>query len=324
MQGCRACSMLSDSFRQRLGQFRDNACKLRSSGSRLFPWRSTKQSLVHFCNELIQYPKQFNPGQVSTCVLPFPRSSLLVGSPSNFDLGSAVASPAWWAGLAAGYPDVHIGIRHLGIRSPCKPPTISNSAGKGRRLVCASPLPYPRRHLGRPVLTMRVGGRRPVACAGASPRHSSHVALLSYKSASTGTPCKPRTLFTVEVSGCLHHPGRGSPGCPGGSPAGLPQHHRLVDGGGAGGTGRPARRAVAERRHCAQGARGSHGSPRQPAPGDRQAAASGRGAATHSKRCGSGRQPGCGAIAQPCPCPVAGVAGQLGSGATVTAAMPGA
>ena len=117
--------------------------------------------------------------------------------------------------------------------------------------------------------------------------------LLSHNR-STGTcePCERCSRVQV-LQVAYTTPGRRPPpGCPGGIPPGLPQHHRFVDGGGAGGTGRPARRAVAERRHCAQEPRGSHGSPRQPAPGDRRAAASDTVLQHIPSGCGSGRQQG--------------------------------
>jgi len=101
------------------------------------------------------------------------------------------------------------------------------------------------------------------------------------------------------------------------------QHHRFLDGGGAGGTGRPARRAVTERGHGAQGARRGLGHSRQPTYRDRQAPALERRAATHPHRRGGGRQPGRGPVAESGPGPSAGFAPQRGARPSVAAAVPG-
>ncbi|MGA4816167.1 hypothetical protein ACPA9J_18070 [Pseudomonas aeruginosa] len=193
------------------------------------------------------------------------------------------------------------GARHLGIRSPANRSAISNSAARPTCSSVLAPLPPTCVDtLARPVLTMRVGGGDLLRALEQAREHSSHVALLScYNRIGPGPASCERCSRCRSSPGRLHHPEEARQAVLEVARL-LPQHHRFVDGGGAGGTGRPARRAVAERRHRAR---------RSAEPWEssiasawrRQAAASGRGAATHSKRCGSGRQPGCGAIAQPCP-----------------------
>ena len=172
------------------------------------------------------------------------------------DLG-ALASLV--AGLAAGYPDVHIEVLDTSVSEALQTARDLEQRGKADVFVCAgATAAYLRRHLARPVLTMRVGGGDLLRALEQAREHSSHVALLSYNRIDRDLQAM-RTLFTVQVHQVAYTTLEEARQAVLEVARPLPQHHRFVDGGGAGGTGRPARRAVAERRHCAQGAREAMG-----------------------------------------------------------------
>ncbi len=103
------------------------------------------------------------------------------------------------AGLAAGYPDVHIEVLDTSVSEALQTARDLEQRGKADVFVCAgATAAYLRRHLARPVLTMRVGGGDLLRALEQAREHSSHVALLSYNRIDRDLQAM-RTLFTVQV-----------------------------------------------------------------------------------------------------------------------------
>lgn len=224
------------------------------------------------------------------------------------------------AGLAAGYPDVHIEVLDTSVSEALQTARDLEQRGKADVFVCAgATAAYLRRHLARPVLTMRVGGGDLLRALEQAREHSSHVALLSYNRIDRDLQAM-RTLFTVQVHQVAYT------------------------------TLEEARQAVLEvaRLGCrsiigsstvvelAEQA-GLHGVLSLSEDTARKALEEAMGV-LDSQRLEIAKRRHLDAVLQHIPsgvaavdnqgvvqsCPVAGVAGQLGSGATVTAAMPGA
>ncbi|WP_144173077.1 propionate catabolism operon regulatory protein PrpR [Pseudomonas sp. Kh13] len=103
------------------------------------------------------------------------------------------------AGLAADYPDAHIQVLDTSVSEALETARELEQRGEADVFVCAgATAAYLRKHLTRPVLTMRVGGDDLLRALGQAREHSSHVALLSYNRINHDLQAL-RALFTVQV-----------------------------------------------------------------------------------------------------------------------------
>lgn len=103
------------------------------------------------------------------------------------------------AALATGYPDTHIEVLDTSVTEALQAARERELAGKADVFICAgATAAYLRKHLARPVLTMRVGGDDLLRALAQAREHSSQVALLSYNRIDQGLQAMA-ALFTVQV-----------------------------------------------------------------------------------------------------------------------------
>ncbi|MCY1275405.1 Anaerobic nitric oxide reductase transcription regulator NorR [compost metagenome] len=103
------------------------------------------------------------------------------------------------AALAADYPDTHIEVLDTSVTEALQAARELELRGAADVFICAgATAAYLRKHLARPVLTMRVGGDDLLRALGQAREHSSQVALLSYNRIDQGLQAMA-ALFTVQV-----------------------------------------------------------------------------------------------------------------------------
>ncbi|NQD59401.1 propionate catabolism operon regulatory protein PrpR, partial [Pseudomonas sp. CM25] len=103
------------------------------------------------------------------------------------------------AALAADYPDTHIEVLDTSVTEVLQAARELELRGEADVFICAgATAAYLRKHLARPVLTMRVGGGDLLRALGQAREHASQVALLSYNRIDQGLQAMAG-LFTVQV-----------------------------------------------------------------------------------------------------------------------------
>ncbi|WP_085705775.1 MULTISPECIES: propionate catabolism operon regulatory protein PrpR [Pseudomonas] len=103
------------------------------------------------------------------------------------------------AALAADYPDTHIEVLDTSVTEALQVARELELRGEADVFICAgATAAYLRKHLARPVLTMRVGGDDLLRALGQAREHASQVALLSYNRIDQGLKAMA-ALFTVQV-----------------------------------------------------------------------------------------------------------------------------
>ncbi|MBO9549405.1 propionate catabolism operon regulatory protein PrpR [Pseudomonas sp.] len=103
------------------------------------------------------------------------------------------------ATLASDYPDTHIEVLDTSVTEALQVARELELRGEADVFICAgATAAYLRKHLARPVLTMRVGGDDLLRALGQAREHASQVALLSYHRIDQGLRAMA-ALFTVQV-----------------------------------------------------------------------------------------------------------------------------
>lgn len=103
------------------------------------------------------------------------------------------------AGLSANYHDTHIQVLDTSVSEALQQARELEQRGEADVFVCAgATAAYLRKHLARPVLSMRVGGDDLLRALSYAREHSSHVALLSYNRINHDLQAM-RALFTLQV-----------------------------------------------------------------------------------------------------------------------------
>jgi propionate catabolism operon transcriptional regulator len=103
------------------------------------------------------------------------------------------------AGLARDYPDTDIQVLDTSVSEALQDARELEQRGDADVFVCAgATAAYLRKHLARPVLSMRVGGDDLLRALGQARERSSHVALLSYNRINQDLQAM-RALFTLQV-----------------------------------------------------------------------------------------------------------------------------
>jgi len=103
------------------------------------------------------------------------------------------------AGLSGNYQDTHIQVLDTSVSEALQDARELEQRGEADVFVCAgATAAYLRKHLARPVLSMRVGGDDLLRALGQAREHSSHVALLSYNRINHDLQAM-QALFTLQV-----------------------------------------------------------------------------------------------------------------------------